>query len=464
MKKEMIPRLALALVAAVILMSSAVALAESVTLEATSEDGILVFASDDGQFKWWIDTRIYLDTAFYMDDDAEFYMEIDDDVVAVHMGNGMQVRRARMAWKAILWQDWYAEVDVDFAEEATALKDAYVRYDNLFDRQGYVRVGNFRTPFGLEENTSSRYLMFMERSQGTDPFVPGRRMGAEVAHWGDMYRVAVGAFGPDVEDFETNTDDQLEDGHEDMNWSFAGRATVAPIRDEHMVLHAGGAYAMIKPTFTNEDGIGTVRFRTRNETHVSNLKFVSTGKMKEAESYSLFGGELAFAMDRLMIQGEYMGATVTMCEDEEKGDSCDPSFTGMYGFVSYFLTDDTHPYDHTAGEFTGVKPSGKKGAVELAARYSMLNLTDEDAEILGGESTALTFGVNWYPNANTMRTATLTATSRTSTRKVSTTASSRCVFRQRSSHTHQIGRRSAAVFNRSCYSCSPRPQAAASRF
>ena len=30
----------------------------------------------------------------------------------------------------------------------------------------------------------------------------------------------------------------------------------------------------------------------------------------------------------------------------------------------------------------------------------MLNLTDEDAEILGGESTALTFGVNWYPNAN----------------------------------------------------------------
>jgi len=165
MNRVQISRLALAVVAAVMLLSSA-ALADPVELEATSEDGILVFASDDGQFKWWIDTRIYLDTAFYMDDDAEFYMEIDDEDVAVHMASGMQVRRARMAWKAILWSDWYAEVDVDFAEEATELKDAYVRYDNLFDRQGYVRVGNFRTPFGLEENTSSRYLLFMERSPG----------------------------------------------------------------------------------------------------------------------------------------------------------------------------------------------------------------------------------------------------------------------------------------------------------
>lgn len=387
MTKVQTLRLTLLSIVAVIMLSSVAAVAGSVTLEPTSNDGILVFESKDGAFKWWVDSRVYLDMAMYMDDEAD----------SMRMGNGMQVRRARMDWKAILWSDWYAEVDVDFAEEATALKDAYVRYHGLLDGQAYVRVGNFRTPFGLEENTSSRYLLFMERSQGTDPFVPGRRMGAEVAYSGDMFRVAVGAFGPDVEDFETNTDDQIDDGHEDMNWSFAGRATVAPVMDEHMVLHAGGAFAMMKPTFTDEDGIGEVRFRARNESHVSNFKFVSTGKMKDTESWTLFGGELAFAMDRLLVQGEYMGATVAMCEDAGIED---PSFTGMYGFVSYFLTDDAHPYSVSSGEFTGVKPTGDMGAVELAARYSMLNLTDEDADILGGESTALTVGINWYPNAN----------------------------------------------------------------
>ncbi len=384
MKKVHFQSFALVLTVAAILLPSIAAVAKPVELVPTSNDGILVFASEDGMFKWWIDTRVYLDTAFYMEDKND-------------LGNGTQIRRARMAWKAILWDDWYAEVDSDFAEEATALKDAYVRYDNLFNRHGYLRVGNFRTPFGLEENTSSRYIMFMERSQGTDPFVPGRRIGLEVANWGDMYRVALDAFGPDVEDFET--EDQ------DMNWNVAGRLTVVPIRDEHKVLHLGGAYAMMKPTFTDENDVGEVRFRTRNETHVLNYKFVSTGKMKEAESYTLFGGELAFAMDRLLIQGEYMGATVTMGdvpeEEETRADACcDPSFSGMYGFISYFLTDDTHPYDHTSGEFGQVKPTGKMGAVELAARYSTLNLTDKDAEILGGESTALTVGLNWYPNTN----------------------------------------------------------------
>jgi phosphate-selective porin OprO/OprP len=384
MKKVKIPCLAMAVVAAVMLMSSAVALAETVTLEATSEDGILIFESDDGQFKWWLDSRIYLDMAFYMEDEND-------------LGDGMQLRRARMAWKAILWSDWYAEIDVDFAEEATEIKDAYVRYDDLFNRQGYVRFGNFRTPFGLEENTSSRYIMFQERSQGTEPFVPGRRMGSEVAYWGDMYRVAVGVFGPDVEDFETE--------EVDMNWNVAARATVAPIMDESRVLHVGGAYAMCTPTFTDEDDLGTVRFRTRNETHVSNYKFVSTGKMKESESYSLFGGEAAFVMDRLMVQGEYMGATVTMVDAYDEDATVDRSFTGGYGYLSFFLTDDTHPYDHTVGEFGKVTPSGEKGAVELAVRYSLLNLTDQDEDypdndICGGESTALTAGITWYANPN----------------------------------------------------------------
>ena len=384
MEKRTLSRLTLVLVGAALMLSSVSAVAGSVELEPMANDGILVFASEDGQFKWWIDTRIYLDTAFYLEDKAE-------------LGDGMQVRRARMAWKANLWHDWYAEVDVDFAEEATALKDGYVRYDNLFDRHGYMRIGNFRTPFGLEENTSSRYLMFMERSQGTEPFVPGRRMGLEAAYWGEMYRIALGAFGPDVEDFETE--------EQDMNWSFAGRATVAPIMDENMVLHLGGAYAMMTPTFTDEDDLGEVRFRTRNETHVTNYKFVSTDKMEETENYSLFGGELAFVMDRLMVQGEYMGATVTVVDAYDEDATVDHSFSGMYGFASFFLTNDTHPYDHTAGEFGGVKPSSKMGAVELAARYSMVNLTDEDADypdndICGGESTALTVGLNWYPNTN----------------------------------------------------------------
>ena len=157
MEKRVLGRLTLVLVGVVFMLSAASAIAETVKLEPTSNDGILIFESKDGMFKWWVDTRVYIDASFYMDDDAEYTMNIDDEDVAVHMGSGVQIRRARMAWKAILWEDWYAEVDVDFAEESTALKDAYVRYHNLFDRQGYVRVGNFRTRSCLDAASERRW-------------------------------------------------------------------------------------------------------------------------------------------------------------------------------------------------------------------------------------------------------------------------------------------------------------------
>ena len=45
-----------------------IAMAESAKLNATAEDGILVFESDDSAFKWWVDARVYLDVATYFDD------------------------------------------------------------------------------------------------------------------------------------------------------------------------------------------------------------------------------------------------------------------------------------------------------------------------------------------------------------------------------------------------------------
>lgn len=373
MEKVKVLRLALIAVAAVMLLSSAAAFAGPVELDATSKDGILVFTSDDGEFMWWVDSRVYLDTAFYIEDKNS-------------LGDGVQLRRARMAWKAILWGDWYAEIDTDFDEEAVEIKDAYLRYDNIFDRTGYVRFGNFRAPFGLEENTTSRYIMFMERSQGTDPFVIGRRMGLEAAKWSDSYRIAIGACGPDVTVWETTDDD--------MNLNFVGRLTVAPLNDEGRVLHLGAAYALRHPTFEALDGSGgEVRFRTRNETHITDYKYLNTGYIQKVDNFEQYGGELAFVLNRLMIQSEYITTSMTRVDGLE-----DLNFGGGYVFASYFLTDDTHPYDNTTGEFGKVKPGSRKGALELTVRYSMADLSDKD--VLGGESTALTAGLTWYANTN----------------------------------------------------------------
>lgn len=382
----------------VLLTMAGAALAGSTPLNATSEDGILVFKSDDGAFKWWFDVRAYLDLAMYFDDGPLYNPDSDDygDYADFYerqdsLAGGFLLRRARMALKSQLWHNWYGEVDLDFAEEATAVKDAYISYRGLFNGNGRVRVGNFRMPNGLEEVTTSRNLMFMERSQGTDPFVVGRRMGIDVTGWQQNYRWSVAMFGADVDEFVKEANEQV---------NFATRLNWTPIQTEESTLMIGGSATLQKPTFVgepNEDGersVSSVKFNSRPETNVSDTKFVYA-KIKDVEKYSVFGGELAYVNKRFMAQGEFMGASIDRYEGKES-----ISYSGGYGFVSYFLTNDQHQYDHKDAEFARVTPTADSGAWEVAARFSTVDLNDADAGEENGGSTSFTLGVNYYPNPN----------------------------------------------------------------
>ncbi len=81
--------------------------------------------------------------------------------------------------------------------------------------------------------------------------------------------------------------------------------------------------------------------------------------------------------------------------------------TGYYAFVSYFLTGEHRPYKN--GSFGRVKPKNTIenkgfGAVEILARYSVLDTSDSNAQTTFGERETngttkdITFGVNWYLN------------------------------------------------------------------
>ncbi len=380
------------------------AFADSSTLNASAEDGILVFESDDSAFKWWVDARVYLDVASYYDDgplydpDSDDYGDYEDFYEKQDsLTGGFILRRARFALKSQLWHDWYGEVDFDFAEEATAVKDAYISYKGIFGSTGHVRVGNFRQPNGLEESTTSRNLRFMERSQGTEPFVVGRRMGLEIAKWDPKYRVAVSAFGADVDDFVKEANEQI---------NFAARINWAPISNDESTLLIGASGTLQKPTFVgepNEDGdreVSKVKFNTRPESNVSDTKFVYA-KLKDVDKYSVFGGELAYVNKRFMFQGEYMGTSISRYASGDVDDNRQSiSYNGGYAFVSFFLTDDMHSYDYKDAEFARVAPKSKGGAWEVAVRYSTVDLNDTDAEEEHGGSTSFTLGVNYYPNPN----------------------------------------------------------------
>jgi len=205
-------------------------------------------------------------------------------------------------------------------------------------------------------------------------------MGLEVAKWGETYRVAASVFGADVEDFEKP---------EDETFSFAARVIYTPIRTDDSVLLLGASGSLRSTDFDS----GVVRFKTKPETNVADIKYVDTGNITDVDSYNIFGGELAYANKRFYAQSEYITTNLTRMNDLE-----DLSFGGGYVYATYFLTDDTHPYDSNSAEFGRVTPKSKSGAWEVTARFSSVDMDDQD--ILAGASTSMTFGVNYYANAN----------------------------------------------------------------
>jgi phosphate-selective porin OprO/OprP len=73
-------------------------------------------------------------------------------------------------------------------------------------------------------------------------------------------------------------------------------------------------------------------------------------------------------------------------------------FDGWYAQASYVLTGERRRYSRSSGTFQGVRPRRKWGAVEVAVRYSTLDL--DDGSVSGGEASDWTVGLNWYVREN----------------------------------------------------------------
>ena len=115
-------------------------------------------------------------------------------------------------------------------------------------------------------------------------------------------------------------------------------------------------------------------------------------QLTDVTGMNLMGAEMAFVMGSFSVQGEYVMNSVEALEDY--------SFSGYYGQVSYFLTGEKRKYKNSLAGFDRVKPNNNMkegegwGALELAARYSSMDLSEAHAGVLND----ITIGLNWYLN------------------------------------------------------------------
>ncbi len=301
---------------------------------------------------------------------------------------GIQARRARLDVGGTVG-DCSFVTELEFADDVVELKETTLA--TQFG-PGQVIVGHTLPYITMDARTSSSHAPFIERSMLTGMLWPTYRWAAVYQGYTDHSIWHVSAYNQDADDAED------ADG-----WGAVTRLAWVPTYGERHFLHLGvGAGAEqfgISNAIDPETGdhpaqgatvsvwpIGRMGMRAR-----TTLLQINNGKRVDDHKGSL---EIAGGLGRFSFQAE--GGRADYDDGIETGE-----VNGYFGLVTWFLTDDVHPYDRKLGRFARVKPKHPFGAFEVGARFEHSHGEQGGAE---GALTrdidieAISATLNWYRN------------------------------------------------------------------
>ncbi len=262
------------------------------------------------------------------------------------------------------------KAQLDFAGQEVNPKDLYVGLRGLPVK---LRAGYQYEPWSLEQQTSSRYVTFMERSFAI-AFSPDRNLGLRVIKDHDKAYWSVGVFR-ETSGWETRPGE---------HYNITSRAAYAPIlsNDQRRLLHLGVSH-------THKFVDGALSLTLRPDAHIAPPVVRLTVPASSADYVQL---EASTNLGSLGVQSEYARGWIQSVERS------DPSVWAAYAQASFFLTGEHRPY--SSAVFGRVKPrrslyDGGPGAIEIKARYSYADFS-EATENGVSKASSFTTGVNWY--------------------------------------------------------------------
>ncbi len=358
---------------------------------------------------WKINGRIHLDSWWFPRTSAgiDFF---ENPLTGDDPEDRIQFRRIRLEMGGDILDSMLYRIQLDFNNPQTPeYKDVYIGFKNLPGNQT-ILFGSQKRPIGLDHLNSSRYNVFLERPLVVEAFnEDARRIGAAVYGYTDdeLYHWRYGVFSLQ------NTRSTGRFIGDSLQLSGNARLSSSPWYDESSggrgYFHWAVAGMAARPdgdVGVNDTNVNEARFRAIPELR-SGSRWINTNRIAGAEAYEILALESIFNVGPLQVTGEYQFNWVQR-DGTTAGTGPDLYFHGAYIYLSYFLTGEHIPYNRKRATIGRVQPfqnfflvcdrCGDKqvgwGAWAIAARYSYLDLTDQD--ILGGVEQNLTLALNWY--------------------------------------------------------------------
>jgi phosphate-selective porin len=235
------------------------------------------------------------------------------------------------------------------AEKMPHLLDAYVSYTR-FGTWAKISLGQFKSPFSLEQSTSCSGLYTVNRSEVVNQLAgPQRDLGVLVTGGNDttfvQYSVGVmNGVGINVVDNNNNKD-------------VLGRLVFRPLD----FLSVGGSFRM--------------------------GKINPTDLTQELNEIYRYGGELELKYNNFLLQGEYIAG-----QDVLHSASRIPVYGGCGGIVGF---ETKQPGTYNKGGFMIMAAYLTKWNIEPVVKFDTWN---SDQSVTNQTTNYLTFGVNYYVN------------------------------------------------------------------
>ncbi|RIJ15713.1 hypothetical protein D1227_19670 [Henriciella mobilis] len=340
-----------------IALASPIAIAQEFTAD---EDG-LTFEGEN--FELVFGGRLHADT-----------VSVNDDITPIPSKS--DIRRFRVNATLTVADTFRVKLDHDVGGVSTGWKNAWIEYRGVDDLS--IKAGQHIVPFNGEDMMSSNNLKLMERGLPS-ALAPNFAVGGSVRYRGDNWSITGGYFGDPIDQDPIRATDEGE--------SIVGRVVFAPVKKRKRAIHLAGAleHRQLKD-------LEPSRVSAQPEFGLSGVTLIRTGTQPDVDAYTNYNFEAGYMQGPFVVKGQY----ITRQNDAPL--IGDPSFYGASVEAAYVITGERQRYSSTSGTFGAIRPRGKYGAFELAARFSTLDLND--GLIAGGKQSNYTVGVNWYVNEN----------------------------------------------------------------
>ena len=282
--------------------------------------------------------------------------------------DGFDIRRLRAGIIGVLRDNLSYKAELDLTDGTNSLSDFYLRWES--SRFGAFLIGNQRVAQNLSAMTGSLSLLFMERPLPVTAFSLSRRLSVSQ----DLYFKRFGIHGV----FFT---------HDPNNDAGNYGASLRVITNQEFT---NGGRAHLGFSLVHENMDRDARFRTRPESHVTDIRLVDTGNFQDVDYQSIAGIEIAG------FRGPFTVRTEGFISKWHRADSKDNRFVGAYAEIGHFLTGQEVRYRD--GKLIRPRIEDGAHAWEVGLRASWVDLNDED--VRGGEQKNLGAALNWYPRGN----------------------------------------------------------------